>query len=266
MPERLEANDSLRTPTVAAVVLARDEEANLRDCLHSVAWADALCVLLDPRTTDRTAEIALELGVTLEEHPFAGFASQRNAALQVFEADWVFFIDADERCTTELADEIREVVRHGDQVGWWVPRRNYIWGRWIRHAGWYPDHQLRVLRRGRARYDPDREVHEVVLLDGTAGYLTHPLVHHNYATLAEFLRRQNYYAQYEARVLVRKGVRPRLHTLLLQPLREFRRRYLTLQGYRDGLHGLLLCLLMAYYTFLASWRARRLWAFEAGSR
>jgi glycosyltransferase involved in cell wall biosynthesis len=251
---------------VAAVVLARDEEANLSDCLQSVAWADRLCVLLDPRTTDRSAQIAAGLGAEVREHPFADFASQRNAALEAFEADWVFFIDADERCTSELAAEIRSAVQHPTIVGWWVPRRNFIWGRWIRHAGWYPDHQLRLLKRGRARYDPAREVHEVVVLDGSAGYLEHPFVHHNYATVGQFMRKQDHYAHYEARVLVREGISPRPHSLLLQPAREFTRRYLSLRGYRDGLHGLLLCTLMAYYTFIAYWRARRICALKAPER
>jgi glycosyltransferase involved in cell wall biosynthesis len=266
MSDRPGIGGGLNSPSVAAVVLARDEEANLRDCLQSVAWADRLCVLLDPRTTDRTAEIATELGALVREHQFADFASQRNAALDAFEADWVFFIDADERCTSELAAEIRSAIQHPANVGWWVPRRNYIWGRWIRHAGWYPDHQLRLIKRGWARYDPTREVHEVVVLDGSEGYLEHPFVHYNYATVGQFLQKQDHYAYYEARVLVQEGICPRPHSLLLQPVREFTRRYLTLQGYRDGLHGLLLCMLMAHYTFVAYWRARRICALEARHR
>lgn len=266
MDNRQQTAGARGTPTTAAVVLARDEEANLGDCLNSVAWADRLCVLLDPRTADKTAQVAAELGAVVREHPFSDFASQRNAALELFEAEWIFFIDADERCTPELAAEIRTAVEDAIIAGWWVPRHNYIWGRWIRHAGWYPDHQLRLLRRGRAHYDPTKEVHETVILDGAEGYLEHALVHYNYATVADFRRRQDYYAHYEARVLVREGVRPRPHSLLLQPMREFVRRYVTLEGYRDGLHGLLLCSLMAYYTFVAAWRARRLWALQARDR
>jgi (heptosyl)LPS beta-1,4-glucosyltransferase len=266
MADDQEVDAGADKPTVAAVVLARDEEANLRDCLESVRWADRLCVLLDPRTTDRTAEIAKELGAVVQEHPFADFASQRNVALEFFEADWIFFIDADERGTPELEVEIRSATRHLSIVGWWVPRRNYIWGRWIRYAGWYPDHQLRLLRRGWAHYDPARKVHEVVLLDGPDAYLEHPLVHHNYATIGQFLRKQDHYALYEARVLLREGSCPRSRSLVLQPLREFARRYFTLRGYRDGLHGLLLCMLMAYYTFVAYWRARRIWTLEVRPR
>lgn len=245
-------------PTLAAVVLARDEEANIQDCLRSVEWADRLCVLVDTRSTDRTADLAEGAGAEVRERPFDNFAEQRNAGLDLFEADWVFFVDADERGTAELGAEIRHAVLEPGPVGWWVPRRNYIWGRWIRHAGWYPDFQLRLLKRGRARYDPAREVHEVVVLDGPEGFLQYPLVHYNYATVGQFLRKQGYYASYEASILLKQGGRPRLHSVFLQPWREFVRRYWTLQGYKDGGHGLLLSLLMAYYTGVAYWRARRI--------
>lgn len=246
-----------KSQTLVVIVLAKDEEENISECLQSVSWADRLCVLLDPSTADRTAELALQAGAEVQEHEFVSFADQRSAALEMFEAEWVLFVDADERGTPELGAEVRRAVEGGVAAGWWVPRRNYIWGRWIRHAGWYPDHQLRLLRRGFARYDPAREVHEVVILDGPEAFLQNPLIHHNYATIPEFLRKQAFYADYEAKMLVREGMRPRLHSLVLQPMREFRRRYITLQGYRDGAHGFLLSLLMAYYTFVAYQRARQ---------
>lgn len=112
--------------------------------------------------------------------------------------------------------------------------------------------------RDRARYDPAREVHEVVLLDGKAGYLENPLIHYNYDTVAQFLTKQDQYADYEAKVLHNQGVEPRAHRLVLQPLREIRRRLITLEGYKDGLHGLGLSLLLGYYTFLTHWRLRRI--------
>ena len=156
--------------TVAVVVLARDEEKNIEDCLQSVSWADKLCVLLDPRTADRTAELAQRAGAEVQQHLFVDFAAQRNAALEAFEADWVLFVDADERGTPGLGPEVRGVVQDESVAGWWVPRQNWIWGRWIQHAGWYPDYQLRLLRKGLAHYDPKREVHEVVLLEGKQGW------------------------------------------------------------------------------------------------
>ena len=251
--------------TVAAVVMARDEESNIVDCLDSLRWADKLCVILDSRTTDRTQELARQAGAEVRVQRFVNFAEQRNAALRLFEADWIFFVDADERSTSALGPEVRRVIQDQSIAGWWVPRRNFIWGRWIRHAGWYPDYQLRLLRREAARYDPARPVHELVILDGKEGYLENPLIHYNYATVAQFLRKQNSYADYDASMLVDRGIRPRPHSLVVQPLREFIRRFWTLKGYRDGAHGLLLSLLLGYYTFVVYWRARQLWSVDGHS-
>ncbi|MEA3345311.1 MAG: glycosyltransferase family 2 protein [Chloroflexota bacterium] len=233
---------------LSVVILTKDEEHNISDCITSVQWADRV-VVLDSESVDRTREIAREMGAKVYIRPFRDYADQRNAALEMVEGDWIFFVDADERATPELAAEVQEVIEDESRVGWWVPRHNYIFGRIIRHAGWYPDYQLRLLRRGYARYDPARPVHEVVMLDGEAGHLQNPLIHYNYHTLAEFRERQQRYTTYEAQALLEEGIRPRWRNFILQPLREFRLRYLTLQGYRDGAHGLLLSLLMAWYTF-----------------
>ncbi|MGQ9554510.1 MAG: glycosyltransferase family 2 protein [Anaerolineae bacterium] len=234
--------------TVEAIVLAKDEEGNIRDCLRSLLWADGLTVFLDSRSSDDTARISASLGARVLVHPFHNFAEQRNAALKAAWGDWVFFFDADERSTPALAEETREVVTRS-QAGWWVPRDNYIFGRLTRHAGWYPDYQLRLLRRGCASYDLSRPVHETVLLQGEMGYLKNALVHYNYYSLRQFCEKQRHYARLDAEALARQGVHPRPHSLVMQPLREFRRRFVELHGYKDGLHGLLLSLLLAYYTF-----------------
>jgi len=244
---------------LTAVILARDEEQNIADCVASVQWSDRVVLILDPRTTDRTAEIARGMGAEVRPHPFRDYADQRNAVLEMVHSDWVFFIDADERVTPELAVEICRVIEDQEKVGWWVPRLNYIFGRIIRHAGWYPDYQLRLLKVGHARYDPDRPVHEVVVLDGEAGYLRNPLIHYNYHTLSEFRERQRLYASYEAQALFNEGVRPRWRTFILQPLREFHRRFVSLQGYRDGVYGLLLSSLMAWYTLRCYLMLQALW-------
>jgi (heptosyl)LPS beta-1,4-glucosyltransferase len=246
---------------LTAIILTKDEEKNIRDCITSLQWADEV-VVFDAFSQDGTVELARESGATVVQHPFHNFAQQRNAALDAVDSDWVFFVDADERATPELASEIRRAIQDESRSGWWVPRHNYIFGRVIRHAGWYPDYQLRLLRRGRARYDPKREVHEIVILDGEEGYLENPLIHYNYDTLAQFVERQNGYTDYEARILFDQGVRPKLHNFILQPLRELRRRYVSLEGYKDGFRGLLLSLLMAYYTLVMYLRLRRLWRSE----
>ena len=237
----------MSAPTITVAVLARDNADQIADCLQSADWADELLVVLDDRSSDATGEIARGLGARVEERAFDNFAGQRNYALSVTRTAWVFFLDSDERVTPPLAHEIRHKVAEGQCAGWWVPRRNHMWGHEIRHGGWSPDYQLRLLRVADARYDPARPVHEVVLLDGPEGHLEEPLIHYNYATIGDFVRKQRQYVGYEAEILYEQGVRPKPWTYVTQPLREFRRRYLALQGYKDGVQGLLLCLLVAYF-------------------
>lgn len=245
---------------VSAVVLTRNEEKNIGPCLETLQWADELLVL-DSFSDDATVEIAQGMGAEVHQRAFANYPLQRNTALQLASKEWVFFVDADERVTPQLAEEIRRVVDEVGFAGWWVPRKNYIFGKWIRHAGWFPDYQLRLLRRDKARYDERREVHELVDLDGEAGYLESLMIHHNYDTVQQFRVKQDAYTSYEARMMFENGERARIHNLILQPLRQFRWRYVTLEGYKDGWHGLLLCLLMAYYELV---RHKKLWRLERG--
>jgi glycosyltransferase involved in cell wall biosynthesis len=238
-------------PRLIAAILTKNEKRRIRECLQSVAWADAVLVS-DSYSDDGTVEIAREMGATVVQYPFINFAEQRNLALadaQSLGADWIFFIDADERSTGELAEEIARAIQNDAVVGWWVPRYNYIMGHKMRGGGWYPDHQLRLLKVGHARYDPAREVHEVVVLDGEADYLHQHFIHYNYDTLAHFRAKQNRYQEFEAKILHKQGIDPHLWTYLSMPLREFWRRYITLKGYLDGWLGLLLCGLMSWYTF-----------------
>ena len=248
------------TPRLAAVVLTRNEEAHIGDCLTSLAWADERLVF-DDFSTDDTVALAEAHGARVVQHRLENFAAQRNAALAAVEADWVLFVDADERVTAALAEEIQRVIEYEGQearAGWWIPRHNYMIGHRMRGGGWYPDAQLRLLRRGRARYDPRRPVHEIVLLDGEAGYLENPLIHYNYDTVAQFRRKMGRYTQFEARILDQQGVRVRPWTYVTMPLREFWRRFVTLRGYRDHVYGLLFCGLMAWYTFVTYVRLRQM--------
>lgn len=248
---------------LTAVVIARDEERFIGECLDSLKWTDETLVVLDSRSQDRTAEIARGRGAAVVVEPFVNFSQMRNQALAEAQGEWVLFVDADERVTPELAAEVVEALDDNGRrslVGYWIPRRNYIWGKWIRHGGWFPDYQLRLIKRSCARYDERRAVHEVAQLTGPAGYLRQTLTHINFETVTEFHRTHRAYAQFEARTLHMSGTRVRPHNFILQPLREFRRRYFQLSGWRDGRHGLLLCVFLAYYTFLAYvelWRMQR---------
>ena len=146
------------------------------------------------------------------------------------------------------------------EPGWWIPRDNYIFGRLTRYAGWYPDYQLRLFRRMLARYDPARPVHELVLLDNPtpAGHLEHALLHLNYATVTEFVDKQRAYARYDAGQLWGNGARARPRNFVLQPLRQFYWRWITLRGWRAGWHGLRLSLLMAYFEWQKYSELRRI--------
>jgi glycosyltransferase involved in cell wall biosynthesis len=232
---------------VVAVILTLNEEDQIASCIDSVRWCDDV-VLWDSYSSDRTCEIARQMGAKVMQHPFRGYGSQRQAAMDAVDSDWILFVDADERIPPELATEIRQSVSaYPEVVGWWIPRHNYILGKLTLHAGWYPDYQLRLLRPAHARWDPEREVHELALLDGPDGYLAQPIIHYNYDTIAQFLRKQNRYTTMDAEILRGQGVRPKLWSPVTAAFRHFRWRYIDLEGYRDGLHGLMLCLLMSYY-------------------
>ncbi len=233
---------------LTAVVLTHNEAAHIAHCLATLQFADRRLVF-DSFSDDETVSIARSSGAEVRQHRFQNFASQRNAALKILrgKSEWVLFIDADERVPAELAAEISSVIGDEGYAGWQMPRHNYICGILTLYAGWYPDHQTRLLRLDRARYDPARPVHEVVQLDGRLGTLQTPLVHHNYQNWSQFRQKQRVYAEHTAAQLQKAGVRPRWRQLWLPPLREFRRRFFTLQGYRMGWHGLRLSWQMAAF-------------------
>jgi hypothetical protein len=212
--------------------------------------------VFDSFSTDATCEIAREAGAEVMQHPFENYAQQRNAALDAVEADWVFFVDADERVTPELAGEIRREMASPGAVAYWIPRYNVICGHRMRGAGWYPDAQLRLLRRDSVRYE--RPVHEIAIFDGPEGRFENHLIHYNYATWSDFVARQRRYLDYDTNVLYEEGIRPKFYAPVKQALQHFWWRFVTLRGYRDGLHGLRICAIMARYEFEKYVRLRRM--------
>jgi glycosyltransferase involved in cell wall biosynthesis len=238
---------------LAAIILTKNAARHIRDCIATLDFAD-LIVVSDSYSDDGTAELASDAGAIIQQRPFDNFAGQRNAAMDAVDAEWIFFVDADERITPELAQEVLQVIDQRPEVGWWVPRHNYIAGKRARYGGFYPDYQLRLFRRDRARYDPARPVHEVVLLDGPSGQMQNVMIHYNYDNWAQFHAKQRRYARFEGEILRERGVMPWPHKFIRLPLREFRRRYFTLQGYKDGWLGLRLAALLGwYYGFMPHW-------------
>ena len=241
-------------------ILTKNEALHIGACLATVQWTDGV-LIQDHFSGDETVTIAKKLGARVFQEQFINFSIARNNALKhavELGAEWLLFVDADERITPELAHEIREAISQPDTVGWWVPRYNLMWGNKMRGGGWYPDHQLRLLKIEHAHYDPQRQVHELAELNGPVGYLNEHIVHYNYASLAQFRHKQRNYTNFEAEILHQQGIKAKPWTYLTMPAREFYWRYIKWKGYRDGWLGVQLCILMAWYKFLTYWRLRQL--------
>lgn len=228
------------------IVLTLNEATHLPGCLASLRPLNEHVIVLDSGSTDATTAIAAEFGATVVTRPFDGYASQRNAALELAETEWVLFLDADERLTPAGVAEIRSTIKTApaDLTIGWLPRRNVFFGRTLRGGGWWPDEQARLLRRGRSWYDPTRQVHEVVQTDGASLHLREPMVHYNYVSRREFIAKQRQYTN--RRVANSTETTPRVRAYLGAPAREFVRRFVSLKGYRDGLTGLFLSLVLAF--------------------
>jgi (heptosyl)LPS beta-1,4-glucosyltransferase len=233
----------------SAAIIAYNEARYIADCIASLAGlTDEVIVLLDSRTQDATATIAERLGARVVPEVWRGFPAQRNRALDLCRSEWILFIDADERLSPELRDEIAGLVQATPAaVGYWIPRYNYFFGKALRGGGWYPDKQLRLLRRDAARYDEMHLVHESATLQGDAGSLREHLIHLNIERLDELWYKQSRYALAEARTLQHQGRRSRWRNFVGGPAREFWRRYVRLGGWRDGRLGLFLCATMAWF-------------------
>ncbi|GIV90042.1 MAG: glycosyl transferase [Chloroflexus sp.] len=236
---------------LSIAIIARDEAAHIAGCLRSIAGlSDDVVVIVDAQTRDETAAIAAAHGAQVWTEPWRGFSAQRNLALQRCRGEWVLFIDADERLTPQLFVELATLLYRNPPdtiAGYRIPRYNLFFGRRLRGGGWYPDYQLRLLRRDAARYDERVSVHEVATLSGAVAELHGHLLHLNIERLDELWQKQARYAWAEATMLYRNGRRMRLRNLIGAPAREFIRRYLQLGGWRDGWLGLFLCATLAWH-------------------
>jgi glycosyltransferase involved in cell wall biosynthesis len=232
-------------------VVTLDEEERLRGCLESVAWADEI-VVVDAESSDKTVLIAREFTDRVVVRPWAGFAAQKNFALDQASGDWILSLDADEQVTPELRTQIAGVLRaDGPADGYRLPRQNIFWGRWVRHGRLYPDWQLRLFRRGRGRF-ADHVVHESVMVDGSVRRLSAPLRHASYRDLSDCLTRFDRYSTLAAEEWVRQGRRVRPWDLALRPLGRFLAMYVLARGFLDGWRGFVLAALYAHYVFVRS--------------
>lgn len=248
--------------SLSVVIVTLNEEANLSRTLASVAWADEI-VVVDSGSTDNTRQIAESFRAKLYVEPWKGFAAQKNSALAKATGDWLLSLDADEEVEPALAGEIREALATNPSVeGFWIPRKNFFLGRWMRHGGFYPDPKLRVFRRGAGRFE-NRLVHEDAHVAGTTAKLQHHLLHHAYPTLDDYLEHMNRYSSLGALMLVAEKSRVgwSFVNIVIRPLLTFCYNYFLRLGFLDGREGLLLHLNHARYV---SWKYAKAWELGRG--
>lgn len=238
-------------PKLSVYVIAYNNEATIRACLESVAgWADEL-IVVDSHSTDATEKISREFTDRIFQHDFHGFGRLRNEAVAHASHEWVFSLDTDEIATPELKAEIRGLLDRGpDADAYFVPRKNYFLGRWIRHCGWYPDYrQPQLFRRHKLRYR-DEAVHEGAEVDGTTGYLREHVLQHPFQDVDHYLSKQDRYSNLMAERMASQGRRFHVHQLVTHPCFTFFKMYVGRAGFLDGMPGLILSGLYAYYTFI----------------
>ncbi len=237
----------MRTP-ISVAIITLNEERNLPACLDSVKWADEI-VVCDSGSTDRTLALAAEYGARTFREAWRGFGGHKNLAVERTSHPWVLVLDADERVTPALQQEIEAILADpAAEDGYLIPRRSYFLGRWIRGCGWYPDETIRLFRRGRGRFG-ERSVHEAVTVEGRVGRLRAPLEHFTYDSVGAFLQRMDRYSTLAAEELQRAGRRSHPWDLLGRPAWTFLRLFLLQRGWREGWYGLVLSGLYAGYAF-----------------
>ncbi|MBI3951747.1 MAG: glycosyltransferase family 2 protein [Acidobacteria bacterium] len=245
---------------ISVTIITRNEEDRIAEALVSVAWTDEI-VIVDAESTDRTVEIARQYTDRVIINPWSGYAAQKNFADSQASHDWVLSIDADERVSPELRQSIEQLKREGPRHdGYCIPRRAWYLGRWINHSGWYPDYQLRLYRRDRARWQGDY-VHESVRVEGSVGTLSGDLWHFTRRSLAEHHEVLGHYTTLAAAGDFTQGKTAGFLSLLLKPPLTFLRSYILKQGFRDGIPGLVIASFAAYYVFLKQaklWEKRHL--------
>ena len=241
----LQSETSVKRVPISVYILAYNQEHKIRPAIESVLWADEV-ILVDSGSTDRTAQIAQELGVRVCQVPFTGFGALRKAAISHCTHDWIFSLDSDERMTPEAQAEILSILAQGKPMdAYLVPRKNYFLGRWIRHSDWYPDYrQPQLFRKGSMTYSDDL-VHETYSMnpDCRLGHLSSAIIQIPYADLDEMISKMNRYSSLGAEKLVSKGrTRGSVLTGLFHGFWSFFRHYVLKRGFLDGGPGFVIAL------------------------
>ena len=252
-----------RHPTVSAIVVCFNEEQNIGRCLESLTWCDEI-VIVDSFSTDRTPEICRRYTDRFIQRPWAGYRDQKAYAHSRATKDWVLLVDADERVTVELREEVLEVLagETGQYAGYSVPRLVHYLDRWWRRGGWYPDYDVRLFRRDRVTWSGS-DPHEKILVEGKVRRLKNPLHHFSYRSIEDHLERINRFTSISSHELRKGGARWRLSDAALRPAGRFFRSYVLKRGFMEGFAGFYVAITAAVYVFL---KYAKLWELELEER
>lgn len=236
---------------VSVVISAFNEEAKIEKCLKSVKNIASEIIFVDNSSSDTTVAIAKKYTDKIfirKNNPMLNV--NKNFGFSKAVGEWILSLDADEIMTDELSSEIGNLPNTGSVSGYFIPRKNIIFGKWIEHTGWYPDYQLRLFKKNKGKF-PEKQVHEMLALEGTTSQLKNPMMHMNYENVSQFLNKMvKTYTISEANNLSEGGYVYNPLDIVKMPLSEFIKRYFAESGYKDGMHGLVLSLLQAFYHFV----------------
>jgi glycosyltransferase involved in cell wall biosynthesis len=237
---------------VSVVIVTKNEEKNIGDALESVKDFEDI-VVVDSFSEDRTVEICRQYTSKVFQHEWQGYARQKQMAVDYAKKPWVLIVDADERVTPELESEIMEKIAIERSAGFYIPRKNFFLGKWIRHSGWWPDYTVRLFKKDLS-FVEQREVHEKVIVKGPVDYLKNPIEHYTYRTISDYIKKMESYSTLSAQEMLIKNPHPSAAFLslkmMLSPVFTFIKMFFIKQGFRDGVHGLMLAVLYSFYAFL----------------
>jgi len=237
--------------TLSVVISAFNEGKKLERTLASVLWADEI-VVVDNESTDDTVQIAAKYTKKVYSHPNDLMLNKnKNFGFGKATTAWILNLDADEVVTPQLREEIERVIKKNDPQfdGFWITRKNIIFGKWIRHGFWWPDKQLRLFRKNKGKF-PCRYIHEYITVDGGAEQLKEPYVHYNYETVSQYIAKLDRCTTSEAHEYTKSGYTFSWYDAIRFPSSDFLKVYFAQGAYKDGLHGLILSILQAFYSFV----------------
>lgn len=233
--------------SLSVLVLAKNEEKNIRDCIESVLFADEV-IVIDDYSTDQTASIAKQLGAKVVQRAMEGnWGNQQTFAIEQATSDWIFLLDADERIPPALAEEIKQVMAAGGQYAYKVPRLNHFMGKVIRHGGWYPDYGYHLLPRQGVTVEGF--VHPSVIHAYPTRFLQNHLIHYTYVSWKQYFNKFNNYTSLAAEKMAQKGKRAHFFgDIIVRPFFAFFKMYIIQLGFLDGKEGFILSVFHFFYT------------------